>query len=580
MKRNFEEEIVKGSELNRYLKEIGYSEEQAFAFCLMTVDDDYGGGFDVRKFRQIAIETYEKEGERKGISFSKFLFANYKEILKKSVEKQRQSMRERGRPMPAMLGGARLVTGMPAPGAGFAMRAGAAPQIMATPAVMEDGLAYEEECAAVSIDDIRTDTYEQIEEKDKRNVMASPTSTFRTTCNMAAAAILKGNAKRGYIRQSMVRTEELLNALTYELRKPEDRAFEVTREFKEHDGKMMMFLGIQGKKTLPKHQNICMLIDTSGSMASKMEATIASVATILSKMNDGDLFSLVTYSDEDHVVIRGLKLEKPQSTEAIIRYLFEYYIIEGSTNGSAGIDKSYEIIGKAMTEGVNRVIIVTDGDLNFGIHDKDGLIGQISRKKETGAYFSAIGTGLYNLQDDKLEALAKNGNGNYFVVNDLDDVEKYVLNNYEALVFPIAKNVKAQVEFNPNRVKSYKLIGFENRMLNHEDFKNDKVVAEPFGSGAWCVALYELEMADGAAKSDLKYQTAIVSDSDEVATLSVRYENVDSNQVEQLDFPVLGMESATDNIEKAIACADIARKLRDGETDAVLFDQLRKMLSR
>lgn len=579
MNERYQEKSIRLSPLYLFLTEIGYTEDQAFTFCLMSLDDDYGEGFSVKAFRQNAVEAFEKEGGKR--PFSRFMSENYTGILRKSRDKRTD--KGRGLLYSVFGGGAR---NMPGAGGAVAGRGLAAPKRMmfaptVEPAVMSmaDGAACETEIPApVSIDDIRTDTYEKIEEKEKRNVMASPTSTFRTTCNMAAAAILKENAKRGYLRPSMVRTEEMLNALTYELAKPTDKMFEVTREFREHDGKTMMFLGIQGRKSLPKKQNVCLLIDTSGSMCSKTASTLASVASILSKMNDGDTFSLVTYSDEDHVILRGMKLEKPRSIEDILRYMFEYYIINGCTNGSAGIDRSYEIIGNAMIPGVNRVIIVTDGDLNFGIHDKDGLIGQISRKKETGAYFSAIGTGIFNLQDDKLEALAKNGNGNYFVVNDMNDVRKYVLNNYEALVFPIARNVKAQVEFNPNRVKNYKLIGFENRMLNHEDFKNDKVVAEPFGSGAYCVALYELELADGTARSDLKYQTAVISDSQEVATLSVRYEDAETDRVEQLDFPVLGSEKATENIDKAIACADLARKLRDGETDAMLFDKLKKML--
>ena len=185
-------------------------------------------------------------------------------------------------------------------------------------------------------------------------------------------------------------------------------------------------------------------------MYNNTDSIIMVAATVLSRMNPGDILSLVTYSNEDRVIINGLELDENKNVDEIIELLSEIRI-DGYTDGSAGINKAYEIIEKNMIEdGVNRVIIITDGDLNFGIHDKDGLKGLIEKKKETGAYFSAIGTGIYNLQDDKLEALAKNGNGNYFVVNSFSDVRRTIRDKYEALVYPIARNVKAQILYCAN----------------------------------------------------------------------------------------------------------------------------------
>ncbi|MBR6322330.1 MAG: DUF3520 domain-containing protein, partial [Lachnospiraceae bacterium] len=381
-------------------------------------------------------------------------------------------------------------------------------------------------------------------------------------------------------RHSMVRTEELLNYLDYELAQPEDEMFAVTKELKNEGGKTMLFLGIQGKRTLPKRQNICFLLDVSGSMSGRSDQMIMSMAAVLSRMNDGDIFSLVTYSSTDHVIVNGLKLKKETDLDEIFHTILKNVSIWGGTYGSAGMEKAYEIVQKNKIEdGVNRVIIVTDGDLNFGITDKDGLKGFIEKKKLNGAYFSAIGTGILNLMDDKLETLAKNGTGNYFVVNSQSDIEKSIVGNYESLVFPIAKNVKAQVEFNPAKVAEYRLIGYENRMLNHEDFRDDTVIAEPFGSGSYAIALYELKLAEGAkADSGLKYQDVVLKESEELATLSLRYEDIEEGGFHELSFPVEADLPATENIEKAMSCAELAEKMRDSEPDALTKDRLVRLL--
>ena len=432
-----------------------------------------------------------------------------------------------------------------------------------------------------NIEDTRTDTYESIVEKESRNVTDSPTATFRPTYNTAAAGILLSNIREGSNTcHSMVRTEELLNYLHYDLNYPSAGKFEVTKELKMEGDKTYLFLGVQGEKTIPARQNICLLLDTSGSMYDKKDSMISIIATVLAKMNPGDLFSIVTYSSTDHVIINSLELDDKKNLDEILE-LLAGITIEGCTNGSAGLNTAYEIIEKnKIADGINRVIIVTDGDLNFGIHDKDGLIGLIEKKKETGAYFSAIGTGIYNLQDDKLEAMAKNGNGNYFVVNSISDVRKTVRDDYEALVYPIAKNVKAQIEFNPEKVKTWKLIGYENRMLNHEDFRNDKVIAEPFGSGSYFIALFELTMNNHqAVKSSLKYQKLETVGSNDIGTLTIRYEDVQDDQIKEVECVVEENLTCTGNIEKAIECAKIAEKLRQDNVDELTKRRLETILA-
>ena len=169
------------------------------------------------------------------------------------------------------------------------------------------------------------------------------------------------------------------------------------------------------------------------------------------------------------------------------------------------------------------MILITDGDLNFGITKNDGLEKLIEEKKKSNLFLSVIGTGLYNYKDDKLEVLSKHGNGTYCVVNQLSDVEESVNRRYISLTNIIAKDVKAQVEFNPAHVKSYRLLGYENRALSHEDFKNDKVISEPYGSGGQGVALYEIVRGNAAEAEELKYQKPQLTGSEELCTVKVRY---------------------------------------------------------
>lgn len=420
----------------------------------------------------------------------------------------------------------------------------------------------------ISVEDVRSDEYEHIEEVGAQSTATSPTSTFRTTFNTAAATVLLGNFRNGTrFSHDMIRTEELLNFVPYELNDAKDGLFGVTSEMTREGDAGFLFLGIKARDVIPSRKNIVLLIDTSGSMGSKTLQIRATLATVFASLNENDVFSLVTYSSEDHTFINGMKVDKKHDVDYVLDKLKNMYI-EGCTCGSKGIETAYSIIEENyIGDGINRVILVTDGDLNFGITDKGGLIKLIEEKRKTGAYLSCIGTGLYNLRDDKLEALAKNGNGNYFVVNDIADVKEILYKKYNSLVFPVAKNVKAQMEFNPSVVKGYRLIGFENRRLTHEQFRDDSVVAEPFGSGAYCVACYELFFSEIANVKPLKYSAGQAAGSDELGTLTVRYQNVADDAYSEQEFVIENAGSASSNLAKARKCADIAQILRGDESD-------------
>ena len=421
------------------------------------------------------------------------------------------------------------------------------------------------------IDDVRTDSYEAFEESRIKSVHVSPTATFRTTNNAAAAAVLLGNYFNGTnIFGNMAKTEEMMNFLSFDLKAPgrggtdgaETEAFELTYELSREGDKGFLFLGIQGRHTELKKQNIVLLIDTSGSMVTKKLQIRLTLATVFANLKEGDRISVITYSGEDHLFVNGLKKSDAHGIEYLLKAL-EKMEISGCTNGSKGIETAYDIaVENFIEDGINRVIMVTDGDLNFGITEKGKLSELITAKKQSGVYYSAIGTGLYNLMDDKLQALARNGNGNYFVINSIKDAEHILRDRYEALAAAIAKNVKVQVEFNPAAVKRYRLLGYETRGLSHEDFANDAVTAEPFGSGDKAVACFELYFTDDEVKP-LKYSAkAETSCADELCTVSLRYEHTDSKEVSELSWAVPAAAAAeipeTDNIRKARACAEAA----------------------
>ena len=413
-----------------------------------------------------------------------------------------------------------------------------------------------------------TDRYELIEEKGFLSPLTSPTSTFRMTSNTAAFGILRKNKGR-HFDPSMVRIEELLNNFEYKLSKPTTRMFNINTQMcnKPNSKNKLLFVGVQGKDIIPQRQNITLLLDTSGSMSGNNIWTQAAMVTIYKQLKENDVLSLVCYSDTDRTVFENIIIDG-KSFDKFIETLYSIRIT-GCTYGSKGIETAYELTNRTYIEdGINRVILMTDGDLNFGITDKGGLKDLILSKKDNGIFLSVLGTGLYNYKDDTLETLSKNGNGNYCTIDCLRDIKENILDKYNSLVFTIAKDVKAQVEFNPKFVKSYRLIGYENRALNHEDFKNDAVISEPFGCGGYGVALYELEMQDGVSeiKSDLKYQQPVLTDADSICTVSVRYKEPLATESQELSVEVKNKTvEMKDNLLLAYVITVIGEKLRNSE---------------
>lgn len=418
--------------------------------------------------------------------------------------------------------------------------------------------------------DMDTDEYNPIEEKDFRYSMRDFTSTFRMTTNTASAGILFNQLRNGRgIDRSMIRIEEMLNYFRYRHEKPQDQLFRIETEVLDQASRSkLLYIHVQGKEEIRERQNIIILLDVSGSMSGNAVQTQAAVATIVSKLKPGDTFSLVTYSSEDHIVIDGLPILAKDDITHILEKLLGLEIA-GWTNGSAGIEQAYAV-GKRnfRPEGNNQVILITDGDLNFGITSQGGLESLIEEKKKNHLFLSVIGTGLMNFKDNKLETLSKHGNGVYRVVNNLSDVKKSIRDEYASLVNIIAKDVKAQVEFNPETVESYRLLGFENRELNHEDFTNDKVISEPFGSGGYGVALYELRMQPGNTQqaTENRYTRVITTGSSELCTIRIRYKEPLEEVSHEIEHVVAdASEHYTDNLQLAHAVYVAAEKLRNSD---------------
>jgi Ca-activated chloride channel family protein len=575
-----ESQNVKSKE--EFYASIGYTKEQSFVLSLFT----YGNN---DALLEILIEKYDVE------IHGQMLFVDYvyktlhdemaRNAVLEIVDSKRSETEKKsfGFPMFRKSVCSSVAKGKQIEAPGIVYDACFAPQSVGAERAVCDSLgACAEPCMSspqmspVDINDIRTDTYETFEENGFKSTLTSPTSTFRATNSTAAMSILLNNLANSRIEKEMVRTEELINFLDYKLEVPRSKTsrfavtFEATSDGKDDKHRNnFLFFGIKGSPAVQNNKNIVYLLDVSGSMSGRTEITQKILFTFLSLMSRNDLFSLVTYSSEDAVVFNTMPLKRDSDVDTIIYTLFKHVKVFGCTNGSAGIEKAYKLAREgSMSSSTNRVIIITDGDLNFGITSNGGLERLISEKKKSGVYFSAIGTGMYNLKDDKLGVLAKNGNGNYFVVNNDFDIRKCLIGRYEELMYPIATDVKVQVEFNPKFVKYYKQIGYETRTLNHEDFRNDDVISEPFGSGAQAIALYEIDN-NKESVNEYKYQTPVLSDSDEIATVSIRYKDIDTNEFAEESFVITkDMIKETENIKKAVECCRLADNLRHDTANA------------
>ncbi len=394
-----------------------------------------------------------------------------------------------------------------------------------------------------------TESYEKYEENGFNLVMTNPLSTFAADVDTASYSNVRRMIESGYslneINPDAVRIEEFLNYFTYDLNDPKyNEKFGFTSEVADcpwNENHKIMFVGMKTKdvdlREMPD-ANLVFLIDVSGSMEddNKLPLLKKSFNELVDKLPDNGTISIVTYSGEEKVVLSGESMANKNE----IKEKIDNLEASGCTNGQSGIQKAYEIAKRNYIDGGNnRVIMATDGDLNVGISDPDDLERFIKNKKDDGIFLSVLGFGMGNYKDDRLERLADCGNGNYAYIDSLLEAKKVLVDEMGGTLLTVAKDVKLQVEFNPARVNSYRLIGYENRVMSDADFNDDTKDGGEIGAGHSVVALYEFIPSDSDKAIDLKYQETAKADTDsEYATLSVRYKEIESDKSDMVSVPV------------------------------------------
>ncbi len=335
---------------------------------------------------------------------------------------------------------------------------------------------------------------------------ASYTYFRKLVMSGASFAQLKNNG-------ASFRTEEFINYFRYASAQPsEGQLFGLAADFYNcpwNANTVLMRLTMQAKDVEePAGNNLVFLIDISGSMRSedKLPLLKRTFSHLVGNLGENDRVSIVTYSGGEEIVLDGCSGAEDERIMAAINSL----VASGSTNGEAGLSEAYRIAEKNFIEGGNnRIIMASDGDLNVGISSEEELKAYISGKRDAGVYLSVLGFGTGNYRDSKMEALADNGNGVYYYIDGESEAEKVFGEDLFSTLYTVAQDVKLQVEFDPARVAAYRLIGYENRLLNQEDFEDDTKDAGEVGSGHQVTVLYEMTLAEGARTEDAWLKLAV-----------------------------------------------------------------------
>lgn len=412
--------------------------------------------------------------------------------------------------------------------------------------------------------DWNTEEYSHIQENGFRAVAVSPLSTFAADVDTASYANVRRMILAGRdVPADAVRIEEMVNYFHYDYPQPgEGEPFSVSTEIAPcpwNTDTRLLRVGLQAEQpdweAMPP-SNLVFLIDVSGSMDSYDKLPLVKQAFLLltEHLRPDDVISIVTYASSDRVVLDGATGDEGADIQAAIEDLSA----GGSTAGSAGIQTAYELAERHfISGGNNRVILATDGDLNVGVTSEGELVRLVEEKKRGGVFLSVMGFGTGNIKDNKMEALADHGDGNYSYIDSVLEAKRVLVEEMGGTLFTVAKDVKFQVEFNPETVKGYRLIGYENRLMAAEDFADDAKDGGEVGAGHRVTALYELALADSPMEvpgAELKYQTAQGTGSGEFLTVSVRYKEPGGDVSELREYPV-GAEAVADKASEDTAFA-------------------------
>lgn len=424
-----------------------------------------------------------------------------------------------------------------------------------------------------------SEEYNAITENDFVSVNNNPLSTFSIDVDTASYSnIRRMILNDGKVEPDAVRLEEMINYFKYDYKKPDSGVpFSVNTELSDcpwnEDAKLLL-VGLQAEDIdLSKRpsSNLVFLLDVSGSMNApdKLPLMQKAFALLTENLTKQDRISIVTYAGEERVILEGAEGNDTLKINSAIEEL----TASGSTAGAAGIKTAYQLAEENFIKGGNnRVILATDGDLNVGITSEGALTRLIEEEREKGVFLSVLGFGTGNIKDNKMEALADNGNGNYAYIDSLLEAKKVLVDEMGGTLFTVAKDVKLQVEFNPVKIKGYRLIGYENRTLNTEDFNDDTKDAGEIGAGHRVTALYELLTSDSKQKipeTDLKYQSKPgTTDSREWLTINIRYKEPDGRESKLISVPAgesIYTVTMPDNLAFASSVASFGMLLRDSK---------------
>lgn len=424
---------------------------------------------------------------------------------------------------------------------------------------------YADNCMEMDIPS--QDSYAPITENGFIRTADQALSTFSADVDTASYAnirrMLRSGTSPADIPSDAVRIEEMINYFNYSYPAPTDGApLSVTTEMYDcpwNTDNQLFLVGLQAEKidmTNRAPMNLVFLIDVSGSMmyANKLPLVQQAVIMLAQELGENDRVSIVTYAGEEAVILEGCSgADQVQIADAI-----NGLTAGGSTAGEAGIRKAYEIAEQNFIEGGNnRILLATDGDLNVGISSPKDLKKLVKEKRKSGVYLSVLGFGMGNYKDDAMEALADNGNGNYACIDSELEARKVLVQEMGGTLYTVAKDVKLQTEFNPDMVESYRLIGYENRLLAAEDFANDAVDAGEIGSGHTVTALYELVLTDAAkqAFADAGLSSGAAPEDSTLLTVAMRYKAPDGDESELREYPVTVSGCRTPEIGRNLAFA-------------------------
>jgi Ca-activated chloride channel homolog len=426
---------------------------------------------------------------------------------------------------------------------------------------------------------VSQESYQELPENRVKSASTSPVSTFSIDVDTGSYALVRRDLSLGVLpSKHAVRAEEMINYFSYAYEAPSADPFAVRYELSEtpwNKDTVLLKIGIKGEEVaqaaLPD-KNLVFLLDVSGSMSSanKLPLLVSALKMLSKQLTAKDRVAIVVYAGDTGVVLEST----PGNEVATIHRALSELSASGSTNGAAGIQLAYQIAQQNYIKaGINRILLATDGDLNVGETNIGTLKELVAKKRQQGISLTTLGFGQGNYNDHLMEQIADVGNGNYAYIDTLKEARKVLVEQMSGTFHTIAQDVKIQVEFNPDQVSEYRLIGYENRVLNREDFNNDKVDAGDIGAGHTVTALYELALkgSKGLAMDPLRYSNEASnrrpeSHSDELLFVKMRYKQPGDSQsllkswaISKTD--IVSAEKASKDFNFSAAVAAFAQKL-------------------